>query len=214
MSSDSDLSYIHLFYPQQGVCELKGVLFCSLVDLRYYPTLSSITPQPSASESDEEPVAISEYLFAQCKVSSKMGGHNKTVKDIERAYSKWREEVYQCLETSYYHIVNCLHGIWEQIGTGDSNCPLSDFPPFVLPHDQYPFDFCQVVLHRYAFPPFAFLLLFPPTQFLLFPPTSLLLFPPTQLAVPLQSRDGILHPSFVRIPAIVRHGGGHTNSLL
>lgn len=58
MSSDSELSYVRLLFPEQGLCEVKGVLHCSLVDVRYH------------SIDDNEPMCYGDYLALGCDVRS------------------------------------------------------------------------------------------------------------------------------------------------
>lgn len=55
------MSYIHLLFPDQGLCEITGVLMCSLVDMRF--------SQPTQDDEQIEHVTSADTLFGDCDVS-------------------------------------------------------------------------------------------------------------------------------------------------
>ena len=54
------MSYIHLLFPDQGLCEITGVLMCSLVDMRF--------SQPAQDDDQIEHVTSADTLFGDCDV--------------------------------------------------------------------------------------------------------------------------------------------------
>lgn len=59
--TDSDINYVRLLFPEQGLCEVKGIIQCSLLDVRYQ--------QYSSSNSDTgESLRFGEYIAKDCDV--------------------------------------------------------------------------------------------------------------------------------------------------
>lgn len=54
------MSYIHLLFPDQGLCEITGVLMCSLVDMRF--------SQLAQDGEQVEHVTSADTLFGDCDV--------------------------------------------------------------------------------------------------------------------------------------------------
>ena len=52
------MSYVRLLFPEQGLCEITGILICSLVDIRF------------TQMEDQEHISIADYLFRDCDVVS------------------------------------------------------------------------------------------------------------------------------------------------
>lgn len=50
------MSYVRLLFPEQGLCEITGILICSLVDIRF------------TQMEDQEHISIADYLFRDCDV--------------------------------------------------------------------------------------------------------------------------------------------------
>ena len=63
-SNGSEFNYLRLVFSQQGLCELKGVITCSLVDIRYHQTVADI----ENGEIVMQPQTLDEYLFSDCDV--------------------------------------------------------------------------------------------------------------------------------------------------
>ena len=63
---------------------------------------------------------------------------------MEEAYLHWYEEICQCLEGSYYHLVNCVHGIIEENKIQNGDGILSKILPFFVSHKKYPHSFSSL----------------------------------------------------------------------
>ena len=63
LGANAELHYLRLIFSQQGLCELRGVFTCSLMDFRYHPTLLS-----PAHELLAEPRPLDGFLFDDCDV--------------------------------------------------------------------------------------------------------------------------------------------------
>ena len=63
---------------------------------------------------------------------------------MEEAYLHWYEEICQCLEGSYYHLVNCVHGIIEENKIQNGDSILSKILPFFVSHKKYPHSFSSL----------------------------------------------------------------------
>ena len=63
---------------------------------------------------------------------------------MEEAYLHWYEEICQCLEGSYYHLVNCVHGIIEENKIQNGDGILLKILPFFVSHKKYPHSFSSL----------------------------------------------------------------------
>ena len=78
LSSDSSLSYLRLLFPNQGVCEITGLLICSLVDMRYNPYCDIHSDEKGEQDGEgkgegevvaRDRLSFGEYLFQNCDVN-------------------------------------------------------------------------------------------------------------------------------------------------
>ena len=59
--TDSEINYVRLLFPEQGLCEVKGIIQCSLLDVRYQ--------QYTSSTSDTgESLRFGDYIAKDCDV--------------------------------------------------------------------------------------------------------------------------------------------------
>ncbi|KAK8800703.1 hypothetical protein WA158_000028 [Blastocystis sp. Blastoise] len=77
-------SYLPLIYTQDGFAEIRGLLMCSLLEIRYQPEL----------EEGVIPTTFGEYMF----------GTAESISDLQGLYDLQKQSIFGCLRLSYNSI--------------------------------------------------------------------------------------------------------------